>query len=74
MDVQFLRWMSKSSSKKWMSNFYPFGEHQVVVDQILRDRGYTEANWITKVYDGTGHNEDAWRARLHEPLEFLLAD
>jgi hypothetical protein len=24
------------------------------------------------VYEGTGHNEDAWAQRLHEPLEFLL--
>jgi enterochelin esterase-like enzyme len=40
---------------------------------LLRDRGYTEADAVTRVFEGTGHNERDWAARLAAPLQFLLA-
>lgn len=49
-----------------------YGPYQPIVDQIVRDAGYTDANFMTRVFEGTGHNEKAWAARLEIPLLFLL--
>jgi enterochelin esterase-like enzyme len=46
--------------------------YQRFVDQIVKDRGYTAANSLSRVFEGTGHNERAWAARLELPLLFLL--
>ena len=46
--------------------------HQVIVDQVVHDRGYTAANSLSLVFEGQGHNEQAWAARLEQPLDFLL--
>jgi alpha-glucosidase len=51
---------------------YP--ELQTQVDQVMRDRGYDENNWQTLVDEGANHSEAAWRARLDQPLVFLLAE
>jgi enterochelin esterase-like enzyme len=40
---------------------------------LLRDRGYTDADAVTRVFEGTGHNERDWAARFDAPLQFLLA-
>jgi alpha-glucosidase len=50
---------------------YP--ELQKHVDAVMREKGYDENNWMTYVDEGTGHSEEAWKARLHLPLTFLLA-
>lgn len=44
-----------------------------VFGDLLHERGYTAADGVAKVFEGTGHNERDWAARLAEPLEFLLA-
>lgn len=49
-----------------------YAPYQSFVDQIVRDRGYTDANYISKVYAQDDHNEKAWAARLELPLVFLL--
>ena len=49
-----------------------YAPYQVLVDQIVRDRGYTDANYLSKVYPRDDHNEKAWAARLELPLVFLL--
>jgi enterochelin esterase-like enzyme len=49
-----------------------YAPYQPFIDQVFRERGYTDANYISKVYPGTGHNEPAWAERLAEPLVFLL--
>jgi enterochelin esterase-like enzyme len=49
-----------------------YGPYQVFIDQIVRDAGYTDANFMTRVFEGTGHNEKAWAARLDIPVLFLL--
>lgn len=46
--------------------------HQLRVDSLLRAKGYTERNWITRKYEGAAHNEAAWQQRVAVPLRFLL--
>ena len=45
------------------------GEH---AEALLRERGYGAADALTRVFDGTGHNERDWAARVEIPLAFLL--
>ena len=43
------------------------------MDEALRRRGWVEGQyWVTHKFPGAVHNEAAWRARVHLPLEFLL--
>ncbi len=49
--------------------YIPF---QPFVDEIVRERGYTETSFMTRVFPGTGHSETAWSQRLDIPLVFLL--
>ncbi len=52
------------------AQYEPF---QKQVDKMMVAKGYTESNnWITKKFDGAGHNEKSWNERVHIPLEFLL--
>ncbi len=50
--------------------FYP--EIQRNVDSIMKERGYESNNWLTRYFLGENHSEDAWKKRLHIPLNFLL--
>jgi len=45
---------------------------QLKADSVLRAKGFTEQNWITRKFEGHPHDEKAWRSRLHIPLSFLL--
>ena len=45
---------------------------QPVVDQILRDKGYDETNFMTRVFSGASHTENDWSGRLDLPLQFIL--
>lgn len=45
---------------------------QLQVDEIMRSKGFSDKNWITKSFDGEEHSENAWKKRLHIPLLFLL--
>ncbi len=47
--------------------------YQGFVDELVRDRGYTAANSLSRVFEGQGHNETDWGARVELPLRFLLA-
>ena len=49
-----------------------YAPYQACVDQIVKDRGYTAATSLSRVFEGTGHNEKAWAARLEVPLQFLM--
>jgi enterochelin esterase-like enzyme len=54
-----------------LDSFY--APYQVLVNDIARERGYADGqNLETRVFEGTGHNEKAWAARLEIPLLFLL--
>ncbi|NEW83355.1 MAG: alpha/beta hydrolase [Mariniphaga sp.] len=45
---------------------------QKEVDEVMKAKGYTQANWITKFFPGKDHSEKAWNERLPIPLKFLL--
>jgi enterochelin esterase-like enzyme len=52
------------------SHYAPF---QQEMDAILSRHGYvSDRNAMSLVFPGATHNEVAWRARLDQPLEFLL--
>lgn len=42
------------------------------VDRLFRARGYSDANFMSKVFPGAAHTEDAWAARVTVPMRFLL--
>jgi enterochelin esterase-like enzyme len=46
--------------------------HQRRIDSLLRAKGYTERNWLTRKYEGAAHNEAAWKKRFEVPARFLL--
>jgi len=49
--------------------YQPF---QQQADAIMRERGYTSKNWMSREFPGENHSEKAWAKRLSIPLEFLL--
>jgi enterochelin esterase-like enzyme len=49
-----------------------YGQWQVMVDEIMKQNGYGNGQWVTKVFEGAPHTEKAWGERLHIPLMFLL--
>ena len=51
---------------KW---FMPF---QILMNHIVRERGFDTSNSMSKVFEGEGHNERAWASRLEIPLVFLM--
>lgn len=50
-----------------------YAPYQLVIDDIVREAGYRDGqNFETRVFEGTGHSEKAWAARLETPLLFLM--
>ena len=50
-----------------------YGPYQLVIDDIVRERGYENGkNFDSRLFDGAGHNEKAWAARLTIPLLFMM--
>jgi len=49
-----------------------YGIHQNIVDTLGREMGYDAAHWQSRVFEGAGHAEDDWAARVEVPLLFLL--
>jgi enterochelin esterase-like enzyme len=45
---------------------------QAKADAVLREKGYSAANWQTREFPGAEHSEKAWAERLHIPLQFLF--
>jgi predicted alpha/beta superfamily hydrolase len=45
---------------------------QKKADAIMRQKGFTSENWITRAYPGEPHSEVAWNKRFHIPMLFLL--
>ncbi|MBI3139029.1 MAG: esterase family protein [Sphingobacteriales bacterium] len=45
---------------------------QQKADILMKNRGFTSRNWITREFPGEDHSEKAWHKRLHIPLTFLL--
>ena len=49
-----------------------YAPYQAFVNEIVRERGYGPRDSAMRVFEGTGHNERAWGARVHLAIEFLL--
>ncbi|WP_372644612.1 alpha/beta hydrolase [Ancylomarina sp.] len=48
--------------------------YQLIADKLMKERGYSQnENWVTRKFEGAKHDENAWRDRLHIPLQFLLS-
>jgi predicted alpha/beta superfamily hydrolase len=45
---------------------------QQKVDEIIKEKGYTDKNWMTRYFPGKDHSERSWNERLDIPLLFLL--
>ncbi len=45
---------------------------QTRVDALMRGKGYGRNDWLSLVFPGTDHSENAWSARLHVPLQFVF--
>jgi enterochelin esterase-like enzyme len=50
--------------------YYP--PYQKKVDEILKEKGFTEANWKTAYFPGQAHDEIAWKSRFNGVLQFLF--
>lgn len=55
-----------------LDSFYrPYSER---METVFRSRGWnSDSYWQSRVFEGTDHNEAAWRARVEIPLKFLLS-
>lgn len=51
------------------STYEPF---QLRADEVMRAKGFTEVNWLTKKFQGEEHSEKSWRKRVDTPIIFLL--
>jgi predicted alpha/beta superfamily hydrolase len=45
---------------------------QIQADSIMKSKGYSTENWITRKFQGEDHSEQAWKRRLSVPLIFLM--
>lgn len=45
---------------------------QSKADNIMKEKGYSKKNWLTKYFPGNDHSEKSWGERVHFPLEFLF--
>ncbi len=50
-----------------------YADRQVLVDALMRKKGYRDADFMTRVFEGAEHNEKSWSERLAIPMTFLLA-
>ena len=49
-----------------------YSVHQSLANVLLHEKGYTDTNFQTLVFEGAGHSETDWSQRLDKPLSFLL--
>jgi predicted alpha/beta superfamily hydrolase len=54
----------------WLDSLYEPAHR--MVEEVLRERGYSAANAMTAIAHGSGHTEADWAARLDTPLLFLM--
>ena len=45
---------------------------QKKADVLFLKKGYNKGNFLSKIFEGANHSEDAWKKRMSIPLEFLL--
>lgn len=49
-----------------------YGQYQVLLDNVIKSKGWDEEHYRSLVFEGHGHNETCWAQRLDQPLLFLL--
>ena len=49
-----------------------YAPHQTKANAIIRAGGYTDKNFMTKVFEGDSHTERSWANRFYIPVSFLL--
>ena len=49
-----------------------YDEAQARVDVLMREKGFGPPAFVSRVFEGEGHNERAWARRLALPLQHLL--
>jgi predicted alpha/beta superfamily hydrolase len=55
---------------KTLDEHYP--QYAPRVDEILKTKGYSQADSKNLFFEGTDHSESSWNKRLDQPLIFLL--
>jgi pimeloyl-ACP methyl ester carboxylesterase len=80
--VAFYKYLeAKLPSPKKHKIYFDYGDRtldalypplQAQVDSIIRARGFTERNWLTRFFQGHDHSENAWKSRLETPVLFLF--
>ena len=50
-----------------------YGRYQEVMDAVFASHGWDSAHYMSRVYDGDGHNETCWAKRFGQPLRHLLS-
>jgi enterochelin esterase-like enzyme len=51
-----------------------YGKWQQAVDALMEGKDYREPYFVSHVYPGTNHSEQAWSSRLLIPAQFLLEE
>jgi len=49
-----------------------YAPHQAFVDELMHGLGWRAPDFVSRVIEGTGHNERDWAARAGEVVAFLL--
>lgn len=78
----FFQYMSKKlPDPKTHKLYFDYGDQtldalypllQKKADEVIKSKGYTAKNWMTKFFPGENHSEKAWSKRLAIPLLFIL--
>ncbi|SHG99075.1 Putative esterase [Winogradskyella jejuensis] len=55
---------------KTLDQYYP--KYAPNVDDILKEKGYTDTDSKNLFFEGTNHSEHSWNQRLNQPFVFLL--
>jgi len=63
------KWYFDYGTESLDKHYEPF---QNDVDEILKDKGFTEKNWLTKKFEGHNHSEKSWNKRLDGIFEFIM--
>lgn len=63
-------WLWTDRGTKGLDALYD--DAQANVDSLLTRRGWARPHWVSRVFEGADHDENAWADRLHLPLAHLL--
>ncbi len=47
--------------------------YQKEIDLLMKEKGYSKKNWVTKEFPGAAHTEASWQSRFPSVLKFMLA-